>query len=125
MMQAFDPLSAAIVGGGTLVATLLRCGWRDARAAVAKHAPEVLRIGVAKLLAHDAAARVIAGRGRVFGGVGRAVHGTRRAIRRSGGRRRVGASSIMLDMHHGDVRCWVTRSDEAGPNTMPAPRQGP
>ncbi|WP_143331653.1 hypothetical protein [Burkholderia sp. IDO3] len=98
---------------------------RDARAAVAKHAPEVLRIGVAKLLAHDAAARVIAGRGRVFGGVGRAVHGTRRAIRRSGGRRRVGASSIMLDMHHGDVRCWVTRSDEAGPNTMPAPRQGP
>jgi len=33
--QLLDPLSAAIVIGGTLAATLLRCGWRDARAALA------------------------------------------------------------------------------------------
>lgn len=33
-MQLLDPLSAAIVLGGTLAATLLRCGWRDARAAL-------------------------------------------------------------------------------------------
>lgn len=33
--QLLDPLSAAIVIGGTLLATLLRCGWRDARAALA------------------------------------------------------------------------------------------
>lgn len=32
--QLLDPLSAAIVLGGTLAATLLRCGWRDARAAL-------------------------------------------------------------------------------------------
>ncbi len=34
MIQVFDPLSAAIVFGGTAVATVLRCGWRDSRAAV-------------------------------------------------------------------------------------------
>lgn len=34
IMQLLDPLSAAIVLGGTLAATLLRCGWRDARAAL-------------------------------------------------------------------------------------------
>jgi chemotaxis protein MotA len=34
MIQAFDPLSAAIVFGGTAAATLLRCGWKDVRAAV-------------------------------------------------------------------------------------------
>lgn len=34
VMQLLDPLSAAIVLGGTLMATLLRCGWRDARAAL-------------------------------------------------------------------------------------------
>jgi chemotaxis protein MotA len=34
MIQAFDPLSAAIVFGGTALATLLRSGWRDTRAAV-------------------------------------------------------------------------------------------
>jgi chemotaxis protein MotA len=34
MIQVFDPLSAAIVLGGTAAATLLRCGWRDSRAAV-------------------------------------------------------------------------------------------
>lgn len=33
-MQLLDPLSAAIVLGGTLAATLLRCGWRDLRAAL-------------------------------------------------------------------------------------------
>ena len=33
-MQLLDPLSAAIVLGGTLAATLLRCGWRDARRAL-------------------------------------------------------------------------------------------
>ncbi|RXZ66609.1 MotA/TolQ/ExbB proton channel family protein [Pelagerythrobacter rhizovicinus] len=33
-MQLLDPLSAAIVLGGTLAATLLRCGWRDARVAL-------------------------------------------------------------------------------------------
>lgn len=33
-MQLLDPLSAAIVFGGTLAATLLRCGWRDTRAAL-------------------------------------------------------------------------------------------
>ncbi|QYU68169.1 MotA/TolQ/ExbB proton channel family protein [Leptolyngbya sp. 15MV] len=33
-MQLLDPLSATIVIGGTLAATLLRCGWRDARAAL-------------------------------------------------------------------------------------------
>lgn len=32
IMQLLDPLSAAIVLGGTLAATLLRCGWRDAGA---------------------------------------------------------------------------------------------
>jgi chemotaxis protein MotA len=34
MIQVFDPLSAAIVLGGTAAATVLRCGWRDSRAAV-------------------------------------------------------------------------------------------
>lgn len=34
VMQLLDPLSAAIVLGGTLAATLLRCGWRDVRAAL-------------------------------------------------------------------------------------------
>lgn len=34
IMQLLDPLSAAIVLGGTLAATLLRCGWRDTRAAL-------------------------------------------------------------------------------------------
>lgn len=34
MIQVFDPLSAAIVFGGTAAATVLRCGWRDSRAAV-------------------------------------------------------------------------------------------
>lgn len=33
-MQLLDPVAAAIVLGGTLAATLLRCGWRDARAAL-------------------------------------------------------------------------------------------
>ncbi len=33
-MQLLDPVSAAIVLGGTLAATLLRCGWRDLRAAL-------------------------------------------------------------------------------------------
>ncbi len=33
-MQLLDPLSATIVLGGTLAATLLRCGWRDIRAAL-------------------------------------------------------------------------------------------
>lgn len=33
-MQLLDPLAAAIVLGGTLAATLLRCGWRDTRAAL-------------------------------------------------------------------------------------------
>lgn len=33
-MQLLDPLSAGIVLGGTLAATLLRCGWRDMRAAL-------------------------------------------------------------------------------------------
>ncbi len=33
-MQLLDPLAAAIVLGGTLGATLLRCGWRDARLAL-------------------------------------------------------------------------------------------
>ena len=34
MIHAFDPLSAAFVFGGTMAATLLRCGWRDTRAAI-------------------------------------------------------------------------------------------
>lgn len=34
IMQLLDPVAAAIVLGGTLAATLLRCGWRDARAAL-------------------------------------------------------------------------------------------
>jgi chemotaxis protein MotA len=34
MIQILDPLSAAIVFGGTAAATVLRCGWRDSRAAV-------------------------------------------------------------------------------------------
>lgn len=33
MIQVFDPFSAAIVLGGTVAATILRCGWRDSRAA--------------------------------------------------------------------------------------------
>lgn len=33
-LQLLDPVSLAIVFGGTLAATLLRCGWRDARAAL-------------------------------------------------------------------------------------------
>ncbi|WP_374408922.1 MotA/TolQ/ExbB proton channel family protein [Pelagerythrobacter sp.] len=33
-MQLLDPVAAAIVFGGTLTATLLRCGWRDVRAAL-------------------------------------------------------------------------------------------
>jgi chemotaxis protein MotA len=35
MTNLFDPLSAAIVLGGTVVAVLLRCGWRDSRCALA------------------------------------------------------------------------------------------
>lgn len=34
MIHAFDPLSAALVFGGTIAATLLSCGWRDTRAAI-------------------------------------------------------------------------------------------
>ena len=34
MTNLFDPLSAAIVLGGTLAAVLLRCGWRDSRCAL-------------------------------------------------------------------------------------------
>lgn len=34
MIHAFDPLSAGFVFGGTMAATLLRCGWRDTRAAI-------------------------------------------------------------------------------------------
>jgi chemotaxis protein MotA len=34
LTQLLDPLSAGLVIGGTLAATLLRCGWRDARAAL-------------------------------------------------------------------------------------------
>jgi chemotaxis protein MotA len=33
-IQLLDPLSLAIVLGGSLAATLLRCGWRDARTAL-------------------------------------------------------------------------------------------
>ncbi|WP_305095445.1 MotA/TolQ/ExbB proton channel family protein [Croceibacterium aestuarii] len=33
MTHLFDPLSAAIVLGGTIVAVFLRCGWRDTRCA--------------------------------------------------------------------------------------------
>lgn len=33
MTNLFDPLSAAIVLGGTVVAVVLRCGWRDSRRA--------------------------------------------------------------------------------------------
>ncbi|MBC7158886.1 MAG: hypothetical protein H5U21_02410 [Porphyrobacter sp.] len=32
--QWLDPLSAALVLGGTLVAAWLRCGWRDTREAL-------------------------------------------------------------------------------------------
>ena len=35
VLQLLDPVSLAIVFGGTLAATLLRCGWRDTRAALA------------------------------------------------------------------------------------------
>lgn len=34
VLQLLDPVSLAIVFGGTLAATLLRCGWRDTRAAL-------------------------------------------------------------------------------------------
>ena len=34
LMQLLDPVAAAIVFGGTLAATLLKCGWRDVRAAL-------------------------------------------------------------------------------------------
>jgi chemotaxis protein MotA len=34
MTNLFDPLSAGIVLGGTVVAVLLRCGWQDCRGAV-------------------------------------------------------------------------------------------
>ena len=34
MIQVFEPISAAIVLGGTAVATVMRCGWRDSRAAL-------------------------------------------------------------------------------------------
>ena len=34
MTNLFDPLSAGIVLGGTVVAVLLRCGWRDSRCAL-------------------------------------------------------------------------------------------
>ena len=34
MIHAFDPLWMAFVFGGTMGATLLRCGWRDTRAAI-------------------------------------------------------------------------------------------
>lgn len=34
VMQLLDPVAAAIVLGGTLAATLLRCGWRDVRSAL-------------------------------------------------------------------------------------------
>lgn len=35
MTNLFDPLSAGIVLGGTVLAVLLRCGWQDSRGAVA------------------------------------------------------------------------------------------